>query len=125
MDPGLVAACADDGHLEIVKLLVSKGANNIFHCFKHMCWIGHLEIIQFFVRIEPKCANELHKYFSWPHDSKQITGLLYLKVPLILFQQMQGFQELNSLVANTEQAITGANVLLHDLLNVVAQCVII
>lgn len=119
------------GHLEIIQFLMSKFPKTISwsSCFEGACCGGHLEIVKFVVlkAIETKNENEntLWRYYSWLYDKPEIRALLYLKTPLTAFQCIDGFQKLNNLVVETKQAIKTANVLVPDLLNIVAGCIII
>lgn len=142
---GFYGACSS-GHLNIVKFLiyyvekvVGKSLDLNYGLYG-ACYSKSLEIVKFLVlKIEAdkvdkeintvsnkiKCSNDLHKYYKWTEHETEIKELLYLKTPLSAFQLISGFQKLKTLVDNTKHAVKAANVLVPDLLNVVAHYIII
>lgn len=153
LNEGFGAACSI-GHLGIVQFLISKYKSLIdpYDGFNVACYNGHLKIVNLLIskfKVDWKkglyfsayfdnnlkiveiltskfdCTNEIPKYYQWPHNKKQVAALLYLKTPLSAFQKIIGFQDLTIVVESMKQAIRGSDVLLPDLLNVVAQCIII
>lgn len=149
----IYGACLN-GRLDILKFLISNGANNWNSSYREACNGRHLEIVKFLVsngfgtasdrnhglymtyknedfeiiHLLLSCkdgANEIHEHYQWPQNKNQIMKLLYLKTPLSVFQRIDRFRELNICVVKTKQAILKANVLLPDLLNIVARCIIV
>lgn len=114
-----------NGHLEIVKFLIAKGANGWNNGFYRAYVRERFEIIQFLISKIEECTIELRRYYQWPDSKEQILKLLHLKTPLNAFRHMHGFQKLSGLVVGSRQAIIGTNVLIPDLLDLVAQCIII
>lgn len=127
-DRGFYSAC-HNGHLNIVKYIVTRSNKLQRWGFGITCACdqGHFDIAQFLIlkAKEDKLDWSL-EYYQWPRNQEKITPLLYLKAPLDSFQNTRGFQDLGSLIINTRQAIIGqSSILLPDLLNIVAQFIII
>lgn len=121
LNGGFYRACFN-GHLEIVRFLISKGANDLKSGLANAWFGGNLEIIRLLIS---KGAYEIHKYYQWPRHKNQIMQLLYLGTLLNAFQNVDGFLNLKTLAVNTKQSIVKSNVMLLDLLNLVARCIII
>lgn len=128
---GLHFACGY-GHLKLVQFLISIGASWEFG-LTEACKRERLEIVHFLiskvttVREISLVETTLNAFYAWPNvdDKPQIIKLLYLGTPLNVFQQILGFQELESFIIAIKQAIIGTRVMLPDLLNIVAQCIIV
>lgn len=116
--------------LKIIPFLFSKieeTGGDVNCCLATACYNKCLEIIPFLISKidETSSKNILRTYYQWPVHKDQITKLLYIKTPLSAFQNINGFQELNNTVVTTKHAIKTTSVLIPDLLNIVAQCIIV
>lgn len=114
-------ACSN-GQMNIAKLLILHGATN----FNAGLWTAHLSgnnmDIHFFIS---KGATNIHNYYTWPAWYDKIYQLLYLGTPLEALSRINGFSDLKLYVLNTRQSILKSNVMLPDLLSLVANCIII
>lgn len=121
---GFRNACCG-GQLEVIKFLMTKTYSiNWNDGIRYTCYP---DVIHFLVtKIEEiGQVNILHQCYQWPIHKTDIVELLYIKTPLNAFQHIRGFQELKTLVNTIKQAVKEVNVMLPDLLNIVAQCIII
>lgn len=130
---GFCSACFY-GYLEIMQFMIDKGVNDWDGGFINAQFNNNnnrLQVISTIFKFS-RVENQVHKYYVFMrnpngsrYNSQEIVELLYLKTPLDVFKHIKGFQELKSLVLAAGQNIRNTNVLLPDLLNIVAQCIII
>lgn len=138
---GLALAC-EAGNIDIIKLMISKGANNWDHGLYRACYAGNAEVAKFMILNGANNWNTCfyhygHQlsimkvltdhgancmYYTWPHDAKQISELLYLGVPLHKFQKIVSYKELTRHIQTFKTKVLEAKTLLPDLLNIVLQC---
>lgn len=138
---GAYNACRG-GHLKILEFLISTAqenekkniANGIQANNSKLEWSNlfiaasfsdNMEIVHFLISKAEYAKNILSKIYQWPIHKSKITILLYLNTSLNVFQSILGFSELKTLVDTTRQSIRTTNVLLPDLLDIVAKCIII
>lgn len=122
---GVYNAC-DGRQLKMVEFLIEH-LDDWFSAIWYALYSKQFEILQLLITKAEKLGKDImhNCYACWSRDKTQLVTLLYLKTPLNAFRQIDGFQDLYALVFNTKKAIKGAGVMLPDLLNIIAQCIII
>lgn len=128
---GLCGACYS-GNMEIAEYMISKGADfrgegciNILYdaCDGFKRGFGSIKMIH--LVISKKTFDRIHHYFSWPLHDLEIAQLLYLGTPINEFKLVDGFQKLEAKINLIQKTIKNQNVLILDLLNIIARCIIV
>lgn len=117
-----LAGASTGGHMDIVLLMISKGANDWDSGFCGARESGHVDLVHFMIE---KGAKNAGACYQWPRDQDEVKQLLELGTCLEKFFSINGYKTLKSLVMSTQQSILRSNVMLSDLLSIVSKCIII
>lgn len=124
---GLENACKN-GHIDIVKLVLSYGANKLDTALFNAYLNGHMNIVHLLISNSAKTGVKSVnlgniKDAKWP--SREVIKLIDLGTCLDAFVQIKGYQDLVGLASKARNLVLKANVLIPDLLMIVAKCIII
>lgn len=122
----LRGAC-DDNQLEIAKLAINKGANDFNPCLFTTCLHGYVEIVHLLLinGVKLNIDTNINYYYSWPDNKKGLVQLLYLGIPRSWLSKIIGYDKMISRISIVENSILSSDVMLLDLLKIIAQCIII
>lgn len=120
-DHGLCAAC-ERGHIEIVKFMITKGATN-WDMGLYNAWLyNHAEIEKMMI---DNGATNISSLYGWSDSKEKIIGLLYMNLEVEKLKTINGFDKLQSEITLTKTSILKSQVLLPDLLTIVAKYIIL
>lgn len=123
-NPGLLNACSG-GHIDIVHLMISKGANDwnqgFYQAYNSLSDNG-IKIIHLMIS---KGANVVSYFYNWSFNKPQISQLLYLGTPLVAFARLDDYQDLERVVSNTRMSIIKSSALIPDLLSIISKCIVV
>ena len=103
---GLEEACWG-GHLDPAKLMIVKGATNWDRGLSEACKMRHLDLVQLMIE---KGATNLKKYFSYPKHEKKIMQLLEMGVDFKKLMTIKNIEQL-------ERKLKEKKFVIFDLLN--------
>lgn len=110
------------GNMDIVHLIIANGGV-YWEDGLYGAYVGQqAKVASFMIS---KGATNIPILYGWPRSREQVLEILYFGTPLLKFSGITGYQDLQTLVFKVRQSIVGASVMLPDLLNIVAKCIII
>lgn len=121
LNVSLVKAC-QSGHLEIVKLLMKYGADDLNYGLEAACIHEKFQVVKFLVE---HGADELHKMYDWKFNRVQIINLLDLGLDIKRLSNLTDYADMQRDIQRFRTAVLDTECLVKDILLIILKCTVL
>lgn len=111
------------GHIDIVKFLISKGADDWHLGFTNARYANNVNVMHLMI-LKGADISDVYKVYN-PKDWKQICQLLSRGLAVEYFSRVSYYQDLKLYVLRIRQSILKSNVMISGLLGIVSQFIVV